>query len=63
MQKKKRPFSSDRTQFRVILPNLNYGIGTNEPNPSIYLTKKEIQVFSIQYNKEKCQYYPKTIIA
>lgn len=25
-------FYSDRTQFRVILPNLNYGIDTNEPN-------------------------------
>ncbi len=47
-------FYSDRTQFRVILPNLNYGIDTNEPhfepnelNLNLYLSKKEIQVFNM----------------
>lgn len=51
-------FYSDRTQFRVILPNLNYGIDINEPhfepnpepnelNLNLYLSKKEIQVFNM----------------
>lgn len=52
-------FYSDRTQFRVIMPNLNYGIDTNEPNHEpnhepntnseqrLYLTRKDIQILNL----------------
>lgn len=55
---KKPIFYSDRTQFRVILPNLNYGFEPNEPNhepnepnqsneQSFSLSKKEDQIVKI----------------
>ena len=52
--KKKPSFYSDRTQFRVIMPNLNFEVDTNyDINQNELLTKKEQKVLSIIMNDEK----------
>ena len=56
--KKKPSFYSDRTQFRVIMPNLNFEVNTNydtnyDTNQKELLTKKEQKVLSIIMNDEK----------